>query len=298
MTPSPIDRAAAAQLPEVGRPALAVPAGACDCHCHVFGPYAQFPLAAEHTYLPPETSAQDYLNMLDRLGFSRGVLVQPSAHGLDNRALLHALAAGAERLRGVAVVSEDADRSTLEALYAAGVRGLRFSRLLDDAGVPRYKNAVDISALPRLLPAMQELGLHAQLWTGADQLGELAPLIRSTPIPFVIDHIGRPDPERALSDALHRPLWALVEEGHLWVKLTPYRPSLRYPDYEDIRPFHQRLVELNPDRLVWGSDWPHINMPSNMPRADHLLELLGSWTSERSVLEKILVANPAALYGF
>lgn len=288
----------AVEPPSPRAPSATIPALACDCHCHVFGPYDRFPLAEERTYAPPEAGGERYLAMLDTLGCGRGVLVQASAHGLDNRAMVSAMALAPDRLRGVAVVGAEADGEALQELYRRGVRGLRLARLLNQDGSPRYKNTVDISALDRLLPHMREIGLHAQLWTTLDQLEQLEPLIRSAGVPFVLDHMGRSAPEAGLDSPQFLRLLRLVAGGLLWVKLTPYRPSLKYPDYEDMRPFHARLIETNPDRMLWGSDWPHINMEKDVPDAGHLLDLLAEWTPDQAVLHKILVSNPARLYGF
>lgn len=279
-------------------PSAPIPALACDCHCHVFGPYDRFPLAEDRTYVPPEASGERYLAMLDTLGCGRGVLVQASAHGLDNRAVLQAMALAPDRLRGVAVVEAETDEETLQGLYQSGIRGLRLARLLNKDGSPRYKNTVDISALDRLLPRMRKIGLHAQLWTTLDQLEQLEPLIRSAGIPFVLDHMGRSGPQVGLDSPDFLRLCRLVADGLLWVKLTPYRPSLAYPNYEDMRPYHVQLLQANADRLIWGSDWPHINMERDVPDAGHLLDLLADWTPDREILHKILVSNPAQLYGF
>ncbi|MBF6989153.1 amidohydrolase [Cupriavidus sp. IK-TO18] len=278
-------------------PDFPVPAGATDCHCHVFGPYGRFPLEGERTYTPPEYTPSAYLRLLDSLHLNRGVLVQPSAHGLDNRAMLHALAAAPDRLRGVAVVDPSLGTPDLRTLAAQGVCGLRFSRLLSQ-GHARYKNAVDVRELHKVLPALRELGMHVQLWSDIDVLVELEPLIRASRVPFVLDHMGRVDPNRGIDDPRFSVLLSLLAEGLVWVKLTPYRVSAAYPDYEDIRPFHDRLLATNPEQLVWGSDWPHVNMAHSFPDAGHLLNLLSGWTPDRAQLEKILVHNPAALYGF
>ncbi|GAA4337896.1 amidohydrolase family protein [Variovorax defluvii] len=236
--------------------------------------------------------------MLDAIGFTRGVLVQPSAHGLDNRALLNALSVDPARVRGVAVVDQGASVESLAALKSRGVRGLRFSRLLDAHGASRYKNTVDVSAIDELLPKMLEVGLHAQLWLGVDELAELSPLIRSASIPFVIDHLGRCDARRGVGDTAFQLMCDLVREGHLWVKLTPYRASTEFPHYQDMRPFHEHLVATRPDRLLWGSDWPHVNIQRHVPDAGHLVDLLDSWTPDRSTWRQILVSNPSQLYDF
>lgn len=284
--------------PHATKPRVQVPAGACDCHCHVFGPYAQYPLAPERTYGPPEAPVETYIAMLDTLGLERGVLIQASAHGMDNSAMLHALSLHPKRLRGVAVVRGSISRAEMIDLYQRGIRGLRFSRLLNPDGTPRYKNAVDVSEMIDLLPVMREIGMHAQLWIGLEQIAELEPMIRSAGIPLVVDHIARLEATVGVEHSGFKLLCKLVQEGYLWVKLTPYRCSTLYPDYPDVRPFHEKLVQANPDRLLWGSDWPHINMSKDIPDPGHLLDLLAQWTPDQKVLEKILVSNPARIYGF
>jgi predicted TIM-barrel fold metal-dependent hydrolase len=283
------------QPPVASAPAFDVPAGACDCHAHVFGPYERFPLAQERTYTPPECSADTYLAMLDTIGFARGVLVQGSAHGTDNRAMLHALSRAPDRLRGVAVLDRAASYDDLVNMHRQGVRGLRFNRA---HGANRFKSVVDVSELSHLAPSMRRAGLHAQLWIDAHELHELEPLIRAAKLPIVIDHFGKFVTERGLDDRSFVLLCRLLEEGLVWIKMTAYRLSKQYPDYADVRPFHERLVSINPSQLVWGSDWPHVNMKENIPDAGHLATLLAQWTPVQQHLEQILVVNPAQLYGF
>lgn len=285
-------------LPVPRRPRTQVPKGACDCHAHVFGPYALFPLEAQRTYSPAEAPLDSYLKVLDTLGFERGVLVQPSPHGLDNRALIAALQSEPDQLRGVAAANAGTSVEQLHELHAAGVRGLRFSRLLDASGERRYLNSVDIGELNDLAPKMREVGLHAQLWLGVNELPQLEPTIRSSGLSFVIDHLGRCDPSDGLQHPGFELMCDLMLNGNLWVKLTPYRPSSRYPDYDDIRPFHEQLLRVNPNRLIWGSDWPHVNMERNVPDAGHLLDVFSDWTRDTDLIKRILVDNPAKLYDF
>lgn len=284
--------------PPATKPGFKTPAGSCDCHCHVFGPYDQFPLAADRTYGPPESPVDTYLAMLDTIGMDYGVLVQASAHGMDNSAMLNAISKHPDRLRGVAVVRGTITKPELVELYKKGVRGLRFSRLFNADGSRKYKNAVDVSEMIDLLPTLKELGMHVQLWIGMEQIPELEPIIRSAGIPLVIDHISRLEATVGVENENFKRLCQLVKEGYLWVKVTPYRCSTLYPDYPDVRPFHEKLVQANPDRLLWGSDWPHINMSKDIPDPGHLVDLLAQWTPDQEVLKKILVTNPAKLYGF
>jgi len=285
-------------LPIASAPRNKPAAGACDCHCHVFGPFDAYPLAHARSYDPPQAPPQAFLAMLDQLGMDRGVLVQPSAHGLDNRAMLAALAQAPARLRGVAVVDADTTQAQLQTLWTAGVRGLRFSRLRDAQGRARYQNTVDVDALPAILPSLRALGMHVQLWINLDQLQDLAPLMRRAGVPFVLDHMGHLDPAAGTRTKAFQQLCGLIADGLLYVKLTPYRPSRMAPHYQDMRPFHEQLVSIRPDRLLWGSDWPHIHMAENVPDAGRLLDLLHDWTADAVLLDRILVRNPQALYGF
>jgi predicted TIM-barrel fold metal-dependent hydrolase len=234
--------------------------------------------------------------MLDALGLAGGVVVTASAYGTDNRALTHALTSLPGRLRGVAVVDGRLARDELAAMRDAGVRGLRFTQLSDR--VPEFHGTVGYDALRTLAPAMRELGLHAQLWTLCDlfaaQHGELLEL----EIPLVLDHMGLFAPSRGSADPAFRTLLELLAEGRVWVKLIPYRMSSKYPDYSDLRPFHEAMLEANADRLLWGTDWPHVRMTENMPDDGHLLDLFLEWTADDERAGKVLVDNPSRLYGF
>lgn len=273
-----------------------VPAGAWDCHCHVFGPAARFPYAPVRSYTPEDAPLEAYLALLDRLGLARGVLVQPSAYDRDNRAMLDALGRAPERLRGVAVGGAELTPSTLRAWHAAGVRGLRANEFRRD-GKPYYQNGVRLAEIEPFFGLMAELGWHLQLWLDARDLPELLPALARVPVPVVVDHMGRMDHRHGVGHPGFQALVRGVAEGRLWAKVSgTYRLGATPPDYPEARPFHEALVAANPRNLVWGTDWPHPRPEGPVPDAAHLLDLLLDWTPQPALRQAILVDNPSRLY--
>lgn len=280
------------------RPALPPPPGACDTHAHIFGPYDRFPLPPGATYRPPATPLTSYLHLLDRLRLTRGVLVHASAYGLDCSLLLEALQTERARLRGVAVASASISDAALQQMREVGVCGLRFSRFSDPVQQARFKNSVGFEELEKLAPRMRELGLHAQLWADCTAFVEAAPWLLKLGIPIVLDHMGYFDVARGPSDRDFARLLAELAGGEVWAKLSPHRNSKRLPACEDVRPFHDALLRANPKRLLWGSDWPYLNMGETTPDAGLQLDQFADWTGDAGLAEQILVRNPEALYGF
>jgi 2-pyrone-4,6-dicarboxylate lactonase len=279
-------------------PKIPLPPGACDTHAHVFGPASRFPYADDRSYTPPDAPLEKYLAMLDTLGFARGALVQGSAHGRDNGAMLDALARQPKRLRGVAVADETTPPSELRRWDALGVRGLRFNHFFRD-GKLYYSAGVGLDAARALAPTMAELGWHIQLWIDVKDLTDTLPLMHQLGLPFVIDHMGRTEARLGTHDPGFRSLLRLLGEGGCWVKLSgAHRISEQSSDYPDARAFLQALVRTNPEQLVWGTDWPHPRMHGEMPDAGHLLDLFQEWTPDVETQQRILVSNPARLYGF
>ncbi len=277
---------------------MALPDRACDTHAHVFGPAARFPFAADRSYTPPDAPLEQYLAMLDTLGFARGVLVQGSAHGSDNSAMLDALARHPERLRGVAVADASVPPAELRRWHALGVRGLRFNHFFRD-GELHYRGGVPLQAAHALAPVMHELGWHLQLWIDVKDLPQTVPVLAALDLPVVIDHMGRSDARAGTGTAGFASLLRLVGAGGCWVKLSgAHRISHEPPDYPDARPFHAALVAENPERLVWGGDWPHPRMEGEMPDVGHLLDLFQEWTDDAAIRRRVLVENPARLYKF
>jgi predicted TIM-barrel fold metal-dependent hydrolase len=280
------------------RPAEPPPPGACDTHAHVFGPAARFPYADDRSYTPPDAPFSAYLRMLDTVGFARGVLVQGSAHGRDNGAMLDALARYPKRLRGVAVADAAVPPAELRRWAALGVRGLRFNHFFRD-GALHYRGGIPLAAAAALAPTMAELGWHIQLWIDVKDLPDTIPFLTSLGLPVVIDHMGRTDASAGTATAGFQSLLRLLGDGQCWVKLSgAHRLSRMAPDYPDARPFHEALVRANAERLVWGSDWPHPRMEGEMPDAGRLFELFRHWTPDADTRRRILVDNPARLYGF
>jgi hypothetical protein len=281
---------------------LALPPGACDSHLHVFGPYETFPLAAERSYEPPYAPFERLIGMLDAHRLDRAVLVQPSAYGADHSALLDALRRAPQRLRGIAVLQpQDAQAlsdGALDAMHAAGVRGLRFT----DASAAAFKGNVGIEALPALAARMRQRGWHAQVWMGCRALLEAMPLLQAAQLPVVVDHMGRFDAQAGSNGADFVELCAALADGGaqgwLWVKLSVCRATPDFPDHAQARPFHDALVRANADRVLWASDWPHIRMAEKTPDVGHLLHLLSQWLDDAALQQRILVDNPALLYGF
>ncbi len=274
-----------------------VPALACDCHAHVIGPHAQYPLSPDRVYTPPECPTDAYLALLDSLGITRAVLVQPSIYGHDNRLLMHALARAPGRLRGVAVVDADVPEHDLAQMHAHGVRGVRFNL------VDRHDPTPDLpwAALEALAARVRRHDWHLELLVHAEDLrdADLARLL-ALGVPIVVAHLGYPRKNAAARARAADVLLAGLASGRLWVKLTgPYRISAQALPYPEADELAATLREAAPQRLLWGSDWPHVNLQAPaMPGDGALLDLLPRWLPERTLREQVLVHNPAVLYGF
>jgi 2-pyrone-4,6-dicarboxylate lactonase len=239
--------------------AFGMPAHACDSHAHVFGPYDRFPLAADRSYTPAEHPADAFVAHLDGLGLARGVLVTASASGTDNGSVIDALARYPTRLRGVVVTTSDTSDAELDAWHAAGVRGVRVNLFRRD-GHAVYRNGVGLEALEGLAPRIAERGWHAQIWIHAPDLVALAPRLVALGLPLVVDHMGRMATDRGVDDAGFATLCRLLTDGVAWTKISGAdRNTVTGPPYEDVDPFVAALVAANSERVVWGTDWPHIN---------------------------------------
>jgi predicted TIM-barrel fold metal-dependent hydrolase len=280
------------------RPKLPTPPNACDTHAHVFGPASRFPYAEDRSYTPPDAPLAKYLGMLDTLGFERGALVQGSAHGRDNSAMLDALARHPDRLRGVAVADETIAPAELRRWVDLGVRALRFNHFFR-GGQLHYRGGVTLDNARKLAPLMKDLGLHMQLWIDCKDLPDTIPILKEIGLPVLIDHMGRTDARAGTGTPGFQSLVRLLSEGGCWVKLSgAHRLSTNAPGYPEARPFHEALVRANPEQLVWGTDWPHPRIEGEMPDAGHLLDLFNEWTPDAAIRKRILVDNPARLYGF
>lgn len=293
MTTFQMDRDWLVFHPSPSKPTFRPPPGAVDAHCHVFGPGELFPYAPERKYTPCDAPKEKLWELRDYLGFERNVIVQATCHGADNRALVDALRASDGRARGVATVNKDVTDEELQALDAAGVRGVRFNfvkRLVDTT--PRE---VLLSIAERIEP----LGWHIVIYFEARELPELYDFFTSLPTPVVVDHMGRPDVSQPVDGPEFELFLRLLREHpNFWSKVScPERLSKSGPDaYEDVVPFARRVVETFPERVLWGTDWPHPNMKSHMPDDGKLVDFIPRIARTAELQRKLLVDNPLALY--
>lgn len=275
-----------------------LPDGSCDCHTHVFGSPESFPVMHKMHYELPLAPASLHRALLDQTGCSRGIIVQPGAYGDDPSVIRDALSQAGGRLRGIAVTGPTISESTLDAWHDAGIRGLRFNEMIVPGGTGRFAGSVGIDALESLAPRMRARHWHAEVWATIDQHVALLPRYRASGLPVVLDHMAGLVASRGANDPAFEAILAALAEGWLWVKLVLCRCSQDFPDYADLRPFHDALVAANPDRLVWGSDWPHLRLGDKTPDVGHLLDLFQQWVPDDAVRHRILVRNPQALYDF
>jgi 2-pyrone-4,6-dicarboxylate lactonase len=272
-------------------PGFTLPAGATDCHAHVIGPFSLFELQEERSYTPPEAPLAAYRTLLDTLGLERGVVVQPSVFGTNNACTLDALAKHRNRLRGIAVVDPTVTDGMLERMAGNGIRGIRFNLL--------FRGGVSTDHLTRLARRIERFGWHIQLLIDGRSLPALAPDLMRLPVDIVIDHMGHIPTSAGIQDPGFKQLLKLVREGRTWVKLSgANRTSVMGPPYHDTIPFAQALVDADPTRLVWGSDWPHVAIDGPMSNDGEFLDLLKLWVPDERQRHLVLVENPARLYGF
>ncbi len=282
------------------RPRLRLPAGSVDAHCHVFGPGAEFPYAPERKYTPCDAGKTQLFALRDHLGFARNVIVQATCHGADNRALVDALHASAGRARGVATVRRSVTDEQLHALHAAGVRGVRFNF------VKRLVDFTPRDELMEIAGRIQALGWHVVIYFEAVDLPELWEFFTHLPTTVVVDHMGRPDVSKPV-DGPEFDLFVrfMREHANVWSKVScPERLSVSGPPalngeqapYRDVVPFARRIVETFPDRVLWGTDWPHPNLKNHMPDDGLLVDFIAHIAPTPGLQHKLLVDNPMRLY--
>ncbi|MDS1139430.1 amidohydrolase family protein [Pusillimonas sp. SM2304] len=275
------------------RPRARIPDGACDCHIHVYD--ARFPSARNATLCPPDASVAQYRGLQRRLGISRAILVTPSTYGSDNRCMLAALAQMGDSARGVAVIDGSESDQALQKLHDAGVRGIRLNLSLGVAGT--------IDDLEPLARRVAELGWHVQLLMSPDQLAAIAGLLRKLPNQIVFDHMGRLRPHDACRHPAHRLMLQLLCEERAWVKLSGGYLLSDTGDVNDpnLDSLAVSFIDAALERVIWGSDWPHATASAGrqpMPDDAHQIDRLAGWAGDARMLERILVINPAMLYGF
>ncbi len=278
--------------PDPKKPDFVLPEGAVDAHCHVFGPRDVFPFAPERKYTPCDAGKDKLFALRDFLGFSRSVIVQATCHGRDNRALVDACRAAGDLARGVASVGPDITREELAEMHEAGVRGVRFNF------VKRLVDATPKEVFLGIGEKIREFGWSTVVYFEAQDLGELEPFLKQLPGIIVVDHMGRPDVDKGVDHPDFARFVALMESTpNIWTKVTcPERLSTQGPPYDDVVPFARHLVERFPDRVLWGTDWPHPNMKSHMPDDGALVDYIPRIATTPELQRKLLVDNPMRLY--
>jgi predicted TIM-barrel fold metal-dependent hydrolase len=271
-------------------PRQKAPALTCDCHFHIFGPYDRFPLSAGRTYNPPPALVPSYLEMAEKLGIQRMVVVQASVSGTDNAVTLDAVRQfGLHRARGVAVIDDSFDDAALRALHDQGIRGARFN-MVSGNGTPEDQ----LEALARRLAP---LGWHIQIYAEGEKLEAVAPLLARLPVEVVIDHAGGVKADLGIAHPQFQALLRLLDSGRAWVKVCSYRVSAKGQPWDDTGANVAALVRAAPERCVWGTDWPHPQMEPT-PEAGGQLDLFMEWVPDPALRQRILVDNAAQLYGF
>lgn len=272
------------------RARFAVPPLACDAHCHVFGPANRFPYAPNRSYTPEDKPKEALAALHANLGLGRAVIVQASCHGTDNRAMVDALRSDPARYRGVAMIDDATEDAELPAMHEAGVRGIRFNFIKALGGGP------DIGLVHRAADRVRPLGWHIVLHVQGEGVREMQAVIRGLNMPVVIDHMGRVDPAAGVDGAAFRTLLDLLGNERIWVKLSGAERMTRAP-FTDALPFARALLRAAPRRVLWGTDFPHPNLTTPVDEME-LLNLLADVAPDAGDRRRLLVDNPAALYGF
>jgi 2-pyrone-4,6-dicarboxylate lactonase len=274
------------------KPSLLLPAGACDAHCHVFGPAAKFPYAADRSYTPPDAPVENLRRLHDRLGVSRAVIVHASCHGTEMDVTLDAIAGSGGAYRGVACVDDAVTDRELARLQDGGIRGIRFNFVKHLGGVP------DLKVFYRLLARIKPLGWHIVLHFDADDIIPQQELLSRIDVPFIIDHMGR---VKAADGLEQPPFQALLElfrrNPRAWIKVCgAERVSIGKRPFRDAVPFAQALIAVDSQRILWGTDWPHPNITKDMPNDGELVDLFAEICPDKALQQHILVDNPTRLY--
>lgn len=278
--------------PNPSKPKFVAPAGAVDAHCHVFGPSEVFPYAPERKYTPCDAPKEKLFELRDYLGFERNVIVQASCHGRNNDALVDALKSAGDLARGVAVVSPDISDDELKAMDEAGVRAVRFNF------VKRLVDATPKEVFLGIAERIAKLGWHIVVYFEAPDLEELTPFLKQLPTTIVVDHMGRPDVTKGVDHPDFQRFIALMDENpNIWTKVScPERLTVDGPPYDDVIDFGKTLVARFPDRVLWGTDWPHPNMKSHVPDEGVLVDVVPRIAPTPELQQQLLVTNPMKLY--
>ncbi len=272
------------------KPRFKLPANACDAHCHVFGPADKFPYAPERRYTPDDAPKETLAALHAHLGVGRAVIVQASCHGADNRAMLDAIASNPRRYRGVAIIDDGFGERELHALHEGGVRGARFNFVRHLGGAP------DMDVFRRCIDRIKGLGWHVVLHLDAQDIPGLRDMIRALPLTFVIDHMGRVDSSKGIDQEPFRALLELVRIERCWIKVSGAE-RISKPPFSAAVPIARALIEASKTRVLWGTDFPHPNLKIEVDEAD-LVDLVPQIAPDPADQQRLLVENPARLYGF
>jgi 2-pyrone-4,6-dicarboxylate lactonase len=283
--------------PHPTSPKFKFPPLACDCHAHICGPQATYKYIPERIYTPPDALLPDYRRLLAALGCARAVLVQPSFHGTDNSAMLAAMKNAGAAFRGVAVIADDVTARELEALHVAGIRGAR----LNIVDVREGKGQLPMARIAALAERIKAFGWHIEFLMHVDEFPDLDVMLGKLPVEVVFGHLGYVKAEKGTAAPGFQALLSLLRDGRAWVKFTgAYRISSQAMPHADTIPFAHALTAAAPDRIVWGTDWPHVmtKWTIPMPNDGAIADLLLGWIPDDSLRRKVLADNPARLYGF
>ncbi|HZM35906.1 MAG TPA: amidohydrolase family protein [Burkholderiales bacterium] len=279
--------------PNTRKPRFTPPPLACDAHCHIFGPAAKFPYAKDAPYVPPDSPFEGLQKLHSILGIQRAVIVHASCHGSDMRATLDGIARSRGAYRGTAIIDESATEKDFQRMDDGGIRGVRFNFVKHLGGRP------DMSFFRRTVERVKEMRWHLILHLDAQDLVEFEELFKRIPVPMVIDHMGRVQAKDGLDQKPFKILLSSLRIPGMWVKVCgAERVSSLGPPFTDAVPFAQALIEAAPDRILWGTDWPHPNVGKHMPNDGDLMDLFPLMAPDPATQRKILVDNPARLYGF
>jgi len=280
----------AAFLSKRRKPRFKLPPGACDAHCHVFGPGDKFPYAANRRYTPDDAPKEMLAALQAHLGVGRAVIVQASCHGTDNRAMLDCIASDPKRYRGVAIVDDSFTDADYDRLHSGGVRGVRFNFVKHLGGAP------DMAVFNRVIDHIKGRGWHVVLHLDAPDIVPLSPMIRKLPLPFVIDHMGRVPSNAGVDQPPLRALIEFSDHENCWIKVCGAE-RISMPPYASAVPIAHALVAAAPTRVLWGTDFPHPNATHEADEAD-LIDLVPQYATDMLARKRLLVDNPAKLYGF
>ncbi|WP_372619210.1 amidohydrolase family protein [Falsiroseomonas sp.] len=277
--------------PDTRTPRYRPPPGACDAHCHVFGPGDVFPYAPDRAYTPPDAPFEALQKLHRILGLDRAVIVHASCHGSDMTVTLDAIARSGGAIRGVCVVDQGVTEQDFARLHEGGIRGVRFNFVKHLGGMP------DMAFFQRVLSQVEPLGWHVVLHLDAQDIVPLASTIAAIRIPFVIDHMARVKAKDGVEQPAFQQLLELMRNPLAWVKICGMeRISSTGAPFRDALPFARKLAELAPERVLWGTDWPHPNIAGDMPNDGDLLDLLAEALPDEAARRRVLVDNPTRLY--